>query len=168
MKKQKKSKEHYIDNQKFYEEMLQWKTKVKEAEQTDDPKPQVSDYIARCFLQIGENLAKKPNFMNYPFKEDMISDGVENCLMYCSNFDPEKSNNPFSYFTQIIYYAFLRRIQKEKKQNYVKYKYLESLDKKGDFSEILKAMGITEEETVHFQSMEKKGKKTKKTVKENE
>ena len=161
MKKQKK-KEHYIDNAKFYQEMLDWKNKVKEAEETDEPKPQVTDYIARCFLEIGENLAKKPNFMNYPFKEDMISDGVENCLMYCANFDPEKSSNPFSYFTQIIYYAFLRRIQKEKKQNYVKYKYLESLDKKGDFSEILKAMGITEEETLHFETLEKKPKGKKK------
>ncbi len=156
MKKEKKEKQHYIDNKKFYEEMVAWKRKVHEAEQSDDKKPPVSDYIARCFLQIGENLAKKPNFMNYPFKEDMISDGVENCLMYCSNFDPDKSTNPFSYFTQIIYYAFLRRIQKEKKQNYIKYKYLESLDKKGDFSEILKAMGITEEETVQFESIEKK------------
>lgn len=166
VKKQKK-KEHYIDNQKFYDEMIQWKKSIKEAEETDEPKPPISDYIARCFLQIGENLAKKPNFMNYPFKEDMISDGVENCLMYCENFDPEKSNNPFSYFTQIIYYAFLRRIQKEKKQNYIKYKYLESLDKKGDFSEILKAMGITEEDTAHFQTMEKsvkKGKKVKEDV----
>ena len=164
MKKTKK-KEHYVDNAKFYQEMVEWKRQLKEAEETDEPKPQISEYIARCFMEIGENLAKKPNFMNYPFKEDMISDGVENCLMYCANFDPEKSTNPFSYFTQIIYYAFLRRIQKEKKQNYVKYKYLESLDKNGDFSEILKAMGITEEETMHFQTFEKKSKtkKTKKT-----
>lgn len=160
MKKTKK-KEHYVDNAKFYQEMIEWKRQIKEAEETDEPKPQISEYIARCFMEIGENLAKKPNFMNYPFKEDMISDGVENCLMYCANFDPEKSTNPFSYFTQIIYYAFLRRIQKEKKQNYVKYKYLESLDKNGDFSEILKAMGITEEETIHFQTFEKKTKSKK-------
>ena len=167
MKKIKKPKEHYIDNQKFYQEMLKLKQQIKEAEESDEPKPQISDYIARCFMGIGENLAKKPNFMNYPFKDDMISDGVENCLMYCGNFDPQKSNNPFSYFTQIIYYAFLRRIQKEKKQNYIKYKYLESLDKKGDFKEILKAMGRTEEETSHFQSTEKKPK-TKKLNKKNE
>ena len=167
MKKPKKDRQHYIDNHKFYEEMVKWKQQIKEAEESDEPKPPISEYIARCFMEIGENLAKKPNFMNYPFKEDMISDGVENCLMYCENFDPEKSNNPFSYFTQIIYYAFLRRIQKEKKQNYVKYKYLESLDKKGDFTEILKAMGITEEETLQFQSMEKKPK-TKKSNKKNE
>lgn len=160
MSKKKEKSEHYLDNKKFYEEMLKWKKTIKEAEESGEDKPPVTEYIGRAFMQIAENLAKKPNFMNYQFKEDMISDGVENCLMYASNFDPEKSNNPFSYFTQIIYYAFLRRIQKEKKQNYIKYKYLESLDRAGDFSEILKAMGISEEETAYFASFEKK-KKTK-------
>lgn len=160
MSKKKEKPEHYLDNKKFYEEMLKWKKTIKEAEESGEDKPPVTEYIGRAFMQIAENLAKKPNFMNYQFKEDMISDGIENCLMYASNFDPEKSNNPFSYFTQIIYYAFLRRIQKEKKQNYIKYKYLESLDKAGDFSEILKAMGISEEETAYFASFEKK-KKTK-------
>lgn len=158
----KKKSQHYLDNKKFFEEMQKWKKCVKEAEESGDDKPPVSEYIGRAFMQIAENLAKKPNFMNYQFKEDMISDGVENCLMYASNFDPDKSNNPFSYFTQIIYYAFLRRIQKEKKQNYIKYKYLESLDKAGDFTEILKAMGISEEETAYFSSFEKKKTKTKK------
>ena len=158
----KKKSEHYLDNKKFFEEMQKWKKSVKEAEESGDDKPPVTEYIGRAFMQIAENLAKKPNFMNYQFKEDMISDGVENCLMYASNFDPDKSNNPFSYFTQIIYYAFLRRIQKEKKQNYIKYKYLESMDKAGDFTEILKAMGISEDETAYFSSFEKKKTKTKK------
>jgi len=158
----KKKPEHYLDNKKFFEEMQKWKKTVKEAEESGDEKPPVTEYIGRAFMQIAENLAKKPNFMNYQFKEDMISDGVENCLMYASNFDPDKSNNPFSYFTQIIYYAFLRRIQKEKKQNYIKYKYLESMDKAGDFTEILKAMGISEDETAYFSSFEKKKTKTKK------
>jgi hypothetical protein len=101
--------------------------------------------------------------MNYPFKEDMIGDGIENCLMYCSNFDPSKSNNPFSYFTQIIYYAFLRRIQKEKKQTLIKYKYLKSLDTKGDLSEYLRNIGISEDEEVYFENMEqsKEPKKVK-------
>ena len=158
----KKKSEHYLDNKKFFEEMQKWKKSVKEAEESGDDKPPVTEYIGRAFMQIAENLAKKPNFMNYQFKEDMISDGVENCLMYASNFDPDKSNNPFSYFTQIIYYAFLRRIQKEKKQNYIKYKYLESMDKAGDFTDILKAMGISEDETAYFSSFEKKKTKTKK------
>ena len=162
MKKEKRKTEHYLDNKKFFEEMQKWKKTILEAEQSGEDKPPVTEYIGLAFLQIAENLAKKPNFVNYQFKEDMISDGVENCLMYASNFDPEKSNNPFSYFTQIIYYAFLRRIQKEKKQNYIKYKYLESLDKVGDFSEILRMMGITDEEKNSFSTFEKKSKGKKK------
>jgi DNA-directed RNA polymerase specialized sigma subunit len=162
MKKEKRKTEHYLDNKKFFEEMQKWKKTILEAEQSGEDKPPVTEYIGLAFLQIAENLAKKPNFVNYQFKEDMISDGVENCLMYASNFDPEKSNNPFSYFTQIIYYAFLRRIQKEKKQNYIKYKYLESLDKVGDFSEILRMMGITDEEKNSFSAFEKKSKGKKK------
>jgi hypothetical protein len=100
--------------------------------------------------------------MNYQFKDDMIGDGIENCLMYCSNFDPNKSNNPFSYFTQIIYYAFLRRIQKEKKQTLIKYKYLKSLDTKGDLSDYLKVLGISEEEEVHLKNMEESTEPKKK------
>jgi len=123
-KKPKKEKEHYVDNKLFYKEMVDWKKKYKEAQEMDEPVPPVSEYIATCFFHIAENLAKKPNFVNYPFKEDMIGDGIENCLMYCGNFNPRKSKNPFSYFTQIIYYAFLRKIQKEKKQNFIKYKFL--------------------------------------------
>jgi hypothetical protein len=123
---QKKS--HYVNNKMFFDEMVDWKSKVKESKEVGDPIPPVTPYIGQCFMEIAENLAKKPNFMNYPFKDDMIGDGVENCLMYCSNFDPSKSNNPFSYFTQIIYYAFLRRIEREKKQAYVKFKLTEEMD----------------------------------------
>lgn len=158
---QKKS--HYINNKKFFDEMVVWKEKVNEAKEIGDPIPTVTPYIGQCFMEIAENLAKKPNFMNYPFKDDMIGDGVENCLMYCSNFDPTKSNNPFSYFTQIIYYAFLRRIQKEKKQTLIKYKYLKSLDTKGDLSEYLKYMGISEEEENYLKTLdESKTSKPKK------
>ena len=165
--KPKKNKNHYIDNKLFFQEMVDWKKKVNEAQEQGDPVPPVSDYIGMCFYEIAQNLAKKPNFVNYPFKEDMIGDGIENCLMYCSNFDPDKSNNPFSYFTQIIYYAFLRKIAKEKKQNYIKYKYLKSLDTKGEFNEILKAMGFSEDDAEHLEEMDKKlaPKKRKKITK---
>ena len=163
----KKKNSHYIDNKKFFNEMVDWKKQVKEAREVGDPTPPVTEYIGHCFLEIAENLSKKPNFMNYAFKDEMIGDGIENCLMYCENFDPDKSNNPFSYFTQIIYYAFLRRIQKEKKQNYIKYKFLESMDHDGDFSQYLKAMGITEEEQENYkkQDEEKVKKKRKKRKK---
>jgi DNA-directed RNA polymerase specialized sigma24 family protein len=85
-------------------------------------KPLVDDYLGGCFLKIANHLSYRPNFINYTFRDDMISDGIENCLQYLDNFDPAKSNNPFAYFTQIIYYAFIRRIQKEKKQTIIKQK----------------------------------------------
>ena len=83
------------------------------------------EYLGDCFSKIATHLSYKPNFVNYMFREDMICDGVENCIQYILNFDPEKSSNPFAYFTQIIYYAFLRRIQKEKRQLEIKSKILE-------------------------------------------
>ena len=168
-KPEKKKKTHYVDNKKFFEEMIVWKKLVKEAKETEDPVPPITEYIGRCFLEIAENLSKKPNFMNYVFKDDMIGDGVENCLMYCQNFDPEKSNNPFSYFTQIIYYAFLRRIQKEKKQNFIKYKFLQHQDVKGDFTDYLKFVGVSEDEHETYLKLEqeKTKKKRKKRTKKN-
>jgi hypothetical protein len=112
--------------------MVEWKNVVKEAEASGETKrPPVTEYIGECFFKIAEHLSYRPNFINYHYREEMIGDGIENCLMYCHNFDPNKSKNPFSYFTQIIYYAFLRRIQKEKKQNYIKYKLAEAKDSEG-------------------------------------
>lgn len=121
-----KKNNHYIDNKKFLNELIEYKIKVKEAESTGKDKPPIPNYIGECFLKIAKNLSHKPNFINYTYRDEMISDGIENCLMYFENFDPEKSDNPFAYFTQIIYYAFLRRIFKEKKQLYIKYKATES------------------------------------------
>lgn len=116
---------HYIDNKMFYVEMGKWKREWNKAKKANQPLPPVTDYIGRCFLAIAERLSYRPNFINYPYREEMVGDGIENCLMYAANFNPRKSKNPFSYFTQIIYYAFVRRIQKEKKQNYIKFKSIE-------------------------------------------
>ena len=128
MSKKETKKEHYVNNKEFFVAMEEWKVLVNQASQQDDPRPPISEYIGDCFVKIAEHLSYRPNFVNYPFREEMIGDGIENCLMYAHNFNPEKSKNPFSYFTQIIYYAFLRRIEKEKKQNYIKYKLLENAD----------------------------------------
>ena len=116
MKKKEKT-VNYIDNKEFFSAMVVWKKQIIEADEQDDPRPPVNNYIGECFMNIAERLSHKSNFSNYPYKEEMISDGIENCVMYAHNFNPEKSKNPFSYFTQIIYYAFLRRIEKEKKQS---------------------------------------------------
>jgi DNA-directed RNA polymerase specialized sigma24 family protein len=136
-KKNKKSK-HYIDNDEFLSAMNDWKDIVNSCRKNGKPLPPVTDYIGLCFYQIADRLSRRPNFINYPFREDMVSDGVENCLQYAHNFDHEKSENPFSYFTQIIYYAFLRRIEKEKKQAYIKFKCMERADIDQRYTEWLK------------------------------
>ena len=117
-----KNKPHYVDNKKFLQAMIEYRDKCKKAEEKNRKKPDVTNYIGLCFLKIANHLSYRPNFINYTYRDDMISDGIENCLQYMNNFDPDKSDNPFAYFTQIIYYAFIRRIQKEKKQMQVKAK----------------------------------------------
>jgi len=145
MAKRKRS-EHYVNNKEFLAALIVYKAKVREAAFNHNPewtdadikkwrspdKPQIPRYIGECFLKIANHLSFKPNFVNYMFKEDMISDGIENCVQYIHNFDPEKSANPFAYFTQIIHYAFLRRIQREKRQLEIKNKIIE----KSGYSEV--------------------------------
>ena len=115
-------KEHYVNNKEFLLAMINYRKAVNKAKREKKPKPPVTDYIGSCFLKIANHLSYRPNFINYTFRDDMISDGIENCLQYLDNFNPKTSTNPFAYFTQIIYYAFVRRIQKEKKQTTIKHK----------------------------------------------
>ena len=116
----KKKKVHYVNNKEFLEAIVERKLLLKEAEESDLPKPQVTNYLGECILKIANHLSYRPNFINYTYRDEMISDGIENSLQYIDNFDPEKSKNPFAYFTQIIYFAFIRRITKEKKQQKIK------------------------------------------------
>lgn len=118
---------HYINNADFLKALIDYKEACKKAKKEKKPKPPIPNYIGECFMKIAEGLSHKPNFINYTYRDEMMADGIENCLMYFDNFDPSKSKNPFAYFTQIIYYAFLRRISKEKKQLYVKYKATEQM-----------------------------------------
>lgn len=117
---------HYVDNKQLYAVIIEYKEKVKQAAAEGKPKPPLPNYIGECLWMIANRLSSKPNFARYPYREEMVGDGIENCIAYFDNFNPEKTNNPFAYFTQIIYYAFLRRIQKEKKQLYIKYKVMEN------------------------------------------
>jgi len=119
---------HYVNNADFLEAMKEWKDKCKDAEEQGERQPPCTNYIGECFLKIANHLSYRPNFINYTYRDEMISDGIENCLQYCSNFNPEKSKNPFAYFTQIIYYAFLRRIAKEKKQQHVKHQIISNMN----------------------------------------
>jgi hypothetical protein len=156
--KSKKNKDNYIDNQKMYQEMVDYTEKISEYNkkikklpdnEPTPPKPRVSEYIGSCIIMIAQRLATKPNFANYVHREEMIGDGIENCLMYIDNFDPKKSKNPFAYFTQIIYFAFVRRIQKEKKQMYVKMKMMEHLDEKGVIRKIIKEQNLLSEKNTN-------------------
>ena len=128
----KRTTRNYVNNKDLLEALIKYKEACREAEDAGDPLPRVPDYIGKCIYQIATRLATKPNFSGYSYKEDMISDGIENCLLYIGNFNPEKSQNPFAYFTQIIWYAFLRRIQKEKKQMYIKFKSSQNMLATGD------------------------------------
>lgn len=123
---------NYVNNKDLLEALIEYKKQCKEAEESGDELPRVPDYIGMCIFQIATRLATKPNFSGYSYKEDMISDGIENCLLYINNFNAEKSQNPFAYFTQIIWYAFLRRIQKEKKQMYIRFKSSQSMIAAGE------------------------------------
>ena len=119
---------HYVDNKKFLQALIDYRKLIDEANASGDEVPRVPDYIGECFVKIATHLSYKSNFINYTFRDDMISDGIENCLTAAAKFDPTKSSNPFAYYTQIIYFAFIRRIQKEKKHQATKYKIIENLD----------------------------------------
>ena len=117
---------NYINNKTLYGAMIHYKNELREAEKKEIDKPIVPKYIGESILLICNNLAKKPNFSGYTYKQDMISDGIMDCISAVDNFDPDRTNNPFAYFTQIAWNAFLRRIQKEKKQTYIKHKNFEN------------------------------------------
>jgi hypothetical protein len=115
-------KHQYLDNKLFLESLINYKRLVNEYEEAGKPLPQIPEYIGKCFLDISKNISRRPEFINYSFIEEMISDAYENCLQYWYTFDANQSTNPFGYFSRTVYNAFVRRIQKEKKQQYIRYK----------------------------------------------
>ena len=142
-----RKKQHYVNNEQFLIVMRDYRENYLKSKDDETTPPQIPDYAGECFLKIAERLSHRPNFINYAFREEMVSDGIENCVMYASNFNPEKSTNPFAYFTQIIYYAFLRRIEKEKKQLYIKYKTMDEFSSLEDNSDMA-AMSVKESASV--------------------
>ena len=178
MSRTKKKSEHYVDNKLFLEAMKEYRKSCNKAKREKKNKPPVTDYIGSCFLKIANHLSYRPNFINYTFRDDMISDGIENCLQYLDNFNPKTSNNPFAYFTQIIYYAFVRRIQKEKKQVTIKNRLItesnyddmtlqpgEDKEFKNQFTEFLKKnMPVEEQQKIADINAKKKKKRKKKTT----
>tara|TARA_B100001287_G_scaffold172040_1_gene144865 strand:- start:6373 stop:6978 length:606 start_codon:yes stop_codon:yes gene_type:complete len=131
MGKSKRASIHYVNNADFSQAVVDYVATVREAKQKNDILPVVPDYIAQCFLRIAEGLSHKSNFIRYTYREEMVMDAVENCLKAIENYDIDAATrtgkpNAFAYFTQITWYAFLRRISKEKKQQDIKLKYLTS------------------------------------------
>jgi len=122
---------HYVNNADFSAAVVEYVTEVRKAKAKNEQLPIVTDYIASCFLKIAEGLSHKSNFIRYTYREEMVMDAVENCLKAIENYNLETATrtgkpNAFAYFTQITWYAFLRRIAKEKKQQDIKLKYLTS------------------------------------------
>jgi hypothetical protein len=172
---------HYIDNKVFYDEMVKWKKAIRKAKKEGLPPPPVTEYIGQCFISIAERLSYRPNFLSHArYRDEMIGDGIENCLMYAANFDPkQKSKNPFAYFTQIIYYAFVRRIQKEKKQNYIKFKSIEMAHVQGKIpkwlsqafndhnkvDEFFKSLSLSETDLENFEGRRNKASTNPSTMK---
>jgi len=126
----KRKPQHYVNNREFSQAVVDYVERVNEAEAAGEPIPVVTDYIAQCFLKISDGLSHKPNFIRYTYREEMVMDGVENCLKAITNYNIDtatRTGNPnaFAYFTQICYYAFLRRLAKEKRQQDIRFKYIE-------------------------------------------
>jgi hypothetical protein len=134
-------KTHYVNGKDLYLAMVAYKERVEKAKNENKPLPIIPNYVGVCFMLICNNLANKPNFIGYTYKDEMIADAIENCVAAAHSFDPKKSNNPFAYFTQIAWNAFLRRMQKEKKQTYVKHKNFEYINLLDDLVEETKITG---------------------------
>ena len=127
-----KNKAHYINNKEFSLAVVDYVSEKNEAEAKGKTVPKVTDYIARCFIKIAEGLSHRPNFVRYTYREEMVMDAVENCLRAIGNYNLETATrtgkpNAFSYFTQICYFAFIRRITKEKKQQDIKFRFIEKM-----------------------------------------
>ena len=118
---------HYVNNAQMLESIKDYREKLLAARANSTEIPRIPEYLGECIMKIATGLSRKSNFINYSYKDDMILDGIENCVHCMHSFDPEKSSNPFSYFTQVIYFAFLRRIAKEKKQSYIKGKLIQDM-----------------------------------------
>ena len=126
--KPRKKPKNYVNNKDLFDSIVQHQYEHTEwSKDPSGPAPQVSAYIGECFFHMSTRISSKPNFSGYSYKEDMILDGVEDCIKYIKTFNPAKTQNPFAYFTTSIINAFIRRIHKEKKEQYIKYKNLQNL-----------------------------------------
>lgn len=133
--KKKRQPVHYVDNKALSDALIAYTNKYREAKKNGEPRPRIPEFLGDCFLKIATHYSYRPNFVNYPYINDLISDAVENCCRYCHNYNPEfvslktgRKINAFNYITQIVYYAFIRRIKQEKMEMEKTNKILERLN----------------------------------------
>lgn len=174
--KPEKKKKAYVNNADFLQALIDYKQKCKDHKEQGKSEPPIPNYIGECFMKIAEGFSHKPNYINYTYRDEMVSDAIENCLMYFHNFDPDKSSNPFAYFTQIVYYAFLRRIAKEKKQLYIKYKSTENFGIMEEYEVMDHDTGTTKQFEMYenisefignFEDVQKEKKRLRKVIKKS-
>lgn len=165
---------HYVNKEEFQAAMVERRLLVEKCKAEGKESPRVSEYIGKCIYDIATHLGYKYNFIGYSYRDEMISDGIENCLRYLDNFDSVNYKNPFAYFTQICWYAFIRRIGREKKQGAIKTKLIREIpfemfelqahDENGDFSHAFMdflQMHDTTDTTAFDSKKEKKPRKKK-------
>lgn len=131
---------HYVNNAEFLESLKRYHEKCKNIAE-DKPIPELDEHVAECIMLICTNLSHRPNFINYPYKEDMVAEAILDCLKAVGNFNPEIGTNPFAYFTQIAWFAFLRKIKKEKKQDIAKFALIKQANGTGLYTKWLKDNG---------------------------
>jgi len=169
MKKKAREKPHYVNNKEFSGAVVAYVESVNEARENKIDEPRITEYIGSCFLKIAEGLSHKPNFSGYTYREEMVMDAVENCIKAIMNYDVKKATrtglpNAFAYFTQITYYAFLRRIAKEKKHQDIKELYMEHSGAEGfmDVGGCPDAAGIVDRVRFKSQMIRKRDSEIKK------
>ena len=128
MTQEKKTSTHYVNNVDLYNALVAWQKETRKAHRKKLPQPPLPDFVAESMMKMANRLSQKAGFVNYTYREDMVGDALESCLRYIHNFNPAKSTNAFAYITQIIHNAFIRRIQKEQKQLYVKMRIVDQAD----------------------------------------
>ena len=110
----------YINNRKLHDTLVAWKSACRAAQDEQRPNPDTPRYVAEAVMLIARRLATKSQFCMWPWVEDMIADAMLACFKAVRLFDPTKSQNPFAYFTQVAWNAFLARINAERKQTYLR------------------------------------------------
>src|SRR5665213_1712584 len=128
---------NYINNKDFFNALIKYKVEctasiAKNGETR--PSTRTYNYIGECFLQIATRIVNRPNFFNYSWKSEMISDGIKDCVERMENFDPKKSENPFAYFSQLCWNASIRRIKTENKQRDIKIALLKNATVMNEFT----------------------------------